>query len=126
MLPFGAACEMIHNATLVHDDLQDGDELRRGRPTVWRQYGMPQAINLGDAMFYYAVLLTQHTELSPARRDALITSVLNETLRVIDGQEQEFQLKVNGRPTMQAYLSMVEGKTSGLFALPIGGARLRV
>ncbi|HRK03382.1 MAG TPA: polyprenyl synthetase family protein, partial [Oligoflexia bacterium] len=49
ILYFGAAVEMIHNATLVHDDLQDGDELRRGRPTVWKKYSVPQAINCGDA-----------------------------------------------------------------------------
>ena len=42
---FGAGVELIHNGTLVHDDIQDGDTLRRGRPTLWTQFGVAQGIN---------------------------------------------------------------------------------
>ena len=123
MVPLGAACEVLHNATLVHDDLQDGDTLRRGQATVWRHYGEPQAINLGDAMFYWTLLLVQRLELPAQLREAVAQRVLVETLRVIDGQEQEFALK--GQPaSLEGYFAMVEGKTSGLFALPIAGAAL--
>jgi geranylgeranyl diphosphate synthase type I len=123
LVPFGAACEVLHNATLVHDDLQDGDRLRRGEPTVWAHYGQPQAINLGDAMFYWTLLLVQRLDAPPALREAVSRRVLLETLRVIDGQEQEFALKT--RPaSLEGYFAMVEGKTSGLFALPMAGAAL--
>lgn len=123
LVPLGAACEVLHNATLVHDDLQDGDRLRRGEPTVWAHYGVPQAINLGDAMFYWTLLLVQRLEGDAARREAVATRVLRETLRVIDGQEQEFALK-DQPADLEAYFAMVEGKTSGLFALPMAGAAL--
>jgi len=119
---FSAACEMLHNATLVHDDLQDGDTVRRDQTTVWKQYGTAQAINLGDAMFYYAVLLVQRLELPAEKREAAARRLLVETLRVIDGQEQEFELQGLANPTIQDYRRMVEGKTSGLFALPMAGA----
>lgn len=122
MVPFGAACEMLHNATLVHDDLQDGDMFRRGRMTVWNRYGVPQAVNLGDAMFYYAVLLTQEFEAPALRREQAAKRLLVETLRVIDGQEREFLLKGKADLTLEHYFEMVEGKTSGLFALPMAGA----
>ncbi|MEM7675079.1 MAG: polyprenyl synthetase family protein, partial [Myxococcota bacterium] len=122
VLPFGAACEMLHNATLVHDDLQDGDEVRRGRPTIWKQYGIPQAINVGDAMFYYTLLLAQRLPVPVARREAASRRILVETLRVIDGQEREFQLKRPEAIDLSEYFQMVEGKTSGLFALPMAGA----
>jgi geranylgeranyl pyrophosphate synthase len=122
MLPFGAACEMLHNATLVHDDLQDGDRLRRGRATIWARHGVPQAINLGDAMFYWALLLLGRLSATPEAREAAAGRLLRETLRVIDGQEREFLLKTSLDPRMEDYFSMVEGKTSGLFALPIAGA----
>lgn len=122
MLPFGAACEMLHNATLVHDDLQDGDLVRRGRMTVWNRYGVPQAINLGDAMFYFAVLLTQEFDAPALRREQATRLLVTETLRVIDGQEREFQLKGLPDVTLEDYFAMVEGKTSGLFALPMAGA----
>ena len=121
-LPLGAACEMLHNATLVHDDLQDGDLVRRGRMTVWNRFGVPQAINLGDAMFYWSVLLCQAIEAPVGRREALSRRLLVETLRVIDGQELEFALKGKADLSLADYFKMVEGKTSGLFALPMAGA----
>jgi geranylgeranyl diphosphate synthase, type I len=124
LVPFGAACEMLHNATLVHDDLQDGDAVRRGQPTVWRRYGEAQAVNLGDAMFYLALLCLDRLTATPERRAQAAHLLLLETLRVIDGQEREFALKIPGLPTMDDYVRMVEGKTSGLFALPMQGAAL--
>ncbi len=125
IIPFGAACEMLHNATLVHDDLQDGDKLRRGHETIWHRFGIPQAVNLGDAMFYYTLLLAGRLTSSISRREAAAQRVLRETLRVIDGQQHEFQLRQIPNPTLDDYFMMVEGKTSGLFALPMaGGAAL--
>jgi len=121
LVPFGAACEMLHNATLVHDDLQDGDLVRRGRMTVWNRFGQPQAINLGDAMFYFAVLLCQRLEAPAAQREQLSRRLLLDTLHVVDGQEREFAMK-DGAPPLEDYFRMVEGKTSGLFALPMAGA----
>jgi hydroxymethylglutaryl-CoA reductase len=122
LIALGATCEMLHNATLVHDDLQDGDTTRRGRPTIWAQYGMPQAVNLGDAMFYYTILLSQRLEIPSVKREAIAHRVLVDTLRVIDGQEKEFALKKAERISLEDYFRMVEGKTSGLFALPMAGA----
>ena len=122
LVPFGSACEMLHNATLVHDDLQDGDRLRRGVETIWFRYGVPQAINLGDAMFYYCLLLLQRVDVPLARREEVARRVMEETLRVIDGQEKEFLLKQQEQPDAGDYFNMVEGKTSGLFALPMAGA----
>jgi len=90
---FAAACEMLHNATLVHDDLQDGDAVRRGRASVWAHFGEPQAINLGDAMFYYTLLLLQRLEQPANRVLALTQRTLLETLRVIDGQQRELGFK---------------------------------
>jgi hydroxymethylglutaryl-CoA reductase len=121
-LALGAACEMLHNATLVHDDLQDGDLVRRGRMTVWNRFGVPQAVNLGDAMFYFSVLLCQRIDASAARREAMARRLLVETLRVIDGQEKEFSLKGVAAIRLEDYFAMVEGKTSGLFALPMAGS----
>ncbi|MBN1336664.1 MAG: polyprenyl synthetase family protein [Deltaproteobacteria bacterium] len=124
LVPFGAACEMLHNATLVHDDLQDGDTVRRGEPTVWRRFGEAQAVNLGDAMFYFALLCLDRLAFPPERRARVARLLLVETLRVIDGQEREFALKTLEAPTLEAYTRMVEGKTSGLFVLPLQGAAL--
>lgn len=122
LIPFGAACEMLHNATLVHDDLQDGDTVRRDQPTAWVRYGEARAINLGDAMLYYTLALVGGLDADAATRQAITARVVTQTLRVVDGQEREFLLKEQERPTLDAYIAMVEGKTSGLFALPVAGA----
>src|SRR5512142_2247560 len=50
-LPAAAAVELVHNFSLVHDDIQDNSDKRRGRPTVWAKWGAPMAINVGDALF---------------------------------------------------------------------------
>lgn len=126
MIPFGAAVEMIHNATLVHDDLQDGDTHRRGRETVWRRYGDAQAINCGDAMFFYALAVLEQLDVSPALRARLVSLATRCTLDVIGGQVAEFRLKDAAAPSEQAYLAMIRGKTSGLFVLPLVGAGVLV
>ena len=120
-VPMGAACEMLHNATLVHDDVQDGDESRRGRETVWHRFGVARAINLGDAMFYFTLLLAPRAPVDGRRREALARRLLVETLKVIDGQEQEFALRASSRPSLPKYFEMVEAKTARLFVLAMAG-----
>jgi geranylgeranyl pyrophosphate synthase len=122
LIPYGAACEVLHNATLVHDDLQDGDRFRRGLETGWSRCGAPQAVDLGDAMFYLALLLADRLEMPLAQRHAVIRRILTETLQVIDGQERELRMRREINPTMEGYFEMVIGKTSGLFTLPMAGA----
>jgi geranylgeranyl diphosphate synthase type I len=58
-LPTASCIELIHNFTLIHDDIEDNSQLRRGRQTVWHVYGVPQAINTGDAMLILAQLSHQ-------------------------------------------------------------------
>ena len=55
-LPAAAAMELMHNFSLIHDDIQDGSKTRRGRPTIWVKWGEAQAINAGDAMLTIANL----------------------------------------------------------------------
>lgn len=121
-VPLGAAIEMIHNATLVHDDLQDGDELRRDRPTVWKKYSEAQAINCGDSMFQYAFRLLAQLKVEPASLVRLMDRAALATLNVIEGQAQEFLMKDEASPGTARYFGVIRGKTSGLFALPIVGA----
>lgn len=116
---FAAACEILHNATLVHDDLQDGDVVRRGKPTIWAQYGAARAINLGDAMLYWTLAAAGRVEFDDASKLQLVQRIVADTLAVIDGQEREFELQSADAPTLDAYFRMVTGKTSGLFRLPM-------
>jgi geranylgeranyl diphosphate synthase type I len=110
-----AAVELIHNFSLVHDDIQDRSELRRHRPTVWSLWGMPQGINVGDALFALAqvVLAQDGTELaSRSLRELNATALL-----LSEGQFLDIDLQ-DGRtpPTLEAYEAMIERKTGVLFA----------
>lgn len=122
VLGLAAACEILHNATLVHDDLQDGDTTRRGEPTVWAKWGAARAINLGDAMLYWTVAALEHVDFDARAKWLLTQRLLRDTLQVIDGQEREFLLQSSSSASLDDYFRMVEGKTSGLFALPMGGS----
>jgi geranylgeranyl pyrophosphate synthase len=117
-LYLGAAIEMLHNATLVHDDFQDEDEYRRNQPTVWKKYSGVQAINCGDAMFQYTFALLAKIPADSSKIVKLIQKFVEATLSVIEGQAQEFAMKTEPFPGLSRYLQVVRGKTSGLFSLP--------
>ena len=122
---FPAAIEILHNATLVHDDLQDGDETRRGQPTIWKKYGPAQAINSGDAHFFYSMALLAEMDAPPQNLVELMRIFSHSSLEVIRGQAEEFVEKERlGEASLESYLSIVEGKTGGLLALPLRGAVL--
>lgn len=109
------AVELIHNFSLVHDDIQDRSTLRRFRPTVWSQWGMPQAINAGDALFALAQLV-----ISRARSElaAAMAHELNATaLLLAEGQFLDIDLQ-DGQTavTLDAYETMILRKTGVLFA----------
>ncbi len=127
---FAVAVELIHNATLIHDDIQDGDEFRRGKPALWKQFSMPQAINCGDALFFAAMQWVQSAPCELALKEKLQEWIAKESYAVINGQSQEFFLKeaflqTPSSVTKAAYEAMVRGKTSALFVMPyVGGALL--
>jgi geranylgeranyl diphosphate synthase, type I len=123
-IEWAAACELLHNATLVHDDLQDGDQQRRGAPTVWVKHGAAHAINAGDLLF-----ALPHLALSRLQTDAEIKTRLSRVLAertavVIRGQAAEQELPRQSVFTWEAYDNAVLGKTSALFELPALGAAI--
>lgn len=127
ILPFALAVELIHNATLIHDDLQDGDEVRRGQPTLWKKYSPAQAINCGDLLFFEALRLLTGSAYENSLKLALVDLLQEKTIRVIQGQGEELILKERLQaslcaPSFAEYEKMVQGKTAALFLLPILGA----
>jgi len=121
ILPFAAACEVLHNATLVHDDLEDGDELRRGQLSVWRRFGEARAINLGDALIILAYALLDDLSFAAERKLKAMRRMTQVSARSIDGQEREFVARElpPEEVTVERVLQIAEGKTSALFALPL-------
>lgn len=121
-VPWAAAVELLHNATLIHDDIQDGDRTRRGEPTLWVKHGVAQAINAGDLMLMLPFLALAEL---PARQAGQLSRLLAEhASRTVRGQVEELGLLSSGRLDWDSYLHAVAGKTGALLALPVLGAAI--
>jgi geranylgeranyl diphosphate synthase type I len=127
-LPLAAAIELIHNFSLIHDDIQDNSPTRRGRATVWSKWGMPQAINAGDAMFTLAHLAPHKLTargVDPAVALWVLEQLDETCLALTQGQYLDMSFEGQRRVTVAEYLAMVEGKTGALIAASAQlGARL--
>lgn len=118
-LDLGVGLELIHNATLIHDDLQDGDTHRRGHQTLWRRFGVAQAINAGDGIYFLGMDVIAQAP----HGESLVQPVSKAMLRVIEGQVMEFQLQLPAddpahlAPSRAAWERMARGKTGALFGV---------
>lgn len=115
-LPAATAVELVHNFSLIHDDIQDGSELRRGRATVWVKWGMAQAINAGDLMFILAHLTLLELDASCGAAITLQASRLlhQSCVRLTQGQYLDLHNETVALPTIEDYWFMVGGKTASL------------
>jgi geranylgeranyl diphosphate synthase type I len=118
-LPAAAAVELLHNFSLIHDDIEDRSHTRRHRPTVWSWAGEAQAINTGDAMFtiaHLAMLRLRHQPLPPERvLEAM--QIFDETcLRLTEGQYLDMRFETRNDVTLDEYMMMISGKTAALLA----------
>jgi len=124
-LPAAAAVELVHNFSLIHDDVQDRDQERHHRPTVWSIWGEAQAINAGDALLALArpVVLRLADEGVPAATVIEAARVLDEsTLEMVAGQTLDIAFEAKSDVDLPAYLQMVRQKSGALFdsALRLG------
>ncbi len=111
------AVELLHNYSLVHDDIEDGDDLRHGRQTVWSRFGAANGINAGDSMCAVSYLtLLRNSCAAPVERVATMTRVLHcANLAMCAGQAYDIGFESAEAVSMDAYLAMIDGKTAVLF-----------
>ena len=120
-LPAAAALELLHNFTLIHDDVEDASAERHGRKTVWRVWGQAQAINAGDGMLALAHATLLRLEGHPADRVLRAARMLDEaTLRLCEGQHLDLAAGERPQMSLDDYLAMIEGKTASLMAACCG------
>lgn len=117
-LPAAAAVELVHNFSLVHDDIQDNSPKRRGRDTTWVKWGAPMAINVGDALF---VISNQAIIDLKARYPAEIVvsaaEILHNTcLDLTRGQFLDMSFEGRNDLSVEDYWSMISGKTAALLS----------
>lgn len=127
----GAAVDLVHNFSLLHDDIEDDSATRRGRSTVWTFAGVPQAINTGDGMYTLA-RLAMHRLTRASVADQLVVAAMAELdeacMRLVEGQYLDMRFESRGDVTLDEYVTMASGKTAAMFAAPfaigalVGGA----
>jgi len=116
-LPAAAALELVHNFSLVHDDIQDGDKERRHRPTVWSLWGQPQAINAGDSLLILGRLVMLRLEergVAPAKVIEACRVLDEACLTMIKGQCLDIGFEGEREVSVEAYLDMIAKKTGVL------------
>lgn len=113
-MPAAAAIELLHSYTLVHDDLpaMDGDEFRRGRPSVWKRFGEATAVLCGDALQAFAFAAAAS---SPRGADRIVATLAGRAFGVVAGQAAEADARLSG-DAGYVYLH----KTGDLFAAAAG------
>jgi geranylgeranyl diphosphate synthase, type I len=118
-LPAAAAIELLHNFSLIHDDIEDGDTTRRGRATLWTIWGKPQAINAGDALFTFAHIALGgmvNRNVPPARCLSMRERFDRACLALTQGQHLDLSFELRSRISEAEYLRMIGGKTAALVA----------
>jgi len=117
--PAAAAIELIHNFSLLHDDIEDQSLLRRNRPTVWSIWGEKQAINAGDAMFALAHLAIPRLAAGHIERavQSRMLEIIDETsIELTRGQHLDIAFEDQDQIAIEDYLGMIGGKTAALIA----------
>ena len=112
----GASIEIIHNFTLVHDDIMDNDSVRRGRPAVHVAFDHPTAINAGDAMLAVAFeVLAESPNFDDEYFRDLVRIIGSMVRRVSEGQQQDMSFEERENVGEDEYLHMISGKTAAMF-----------
>jgi len=117
-LPAAASIELIHNFSLIHDDIDDNSEIRRGKKAVWKRWGLARGLNAGDAMFNAAFLVL--SKLCDFYSDEIVQDayqlLFHTCHHLTIGQDLDIRYEKESHITVQDYFKMIEGKTAALIA----------
>ena len=116
-MPFAAALEIMHNFTLVHDDIMDNADLRRGSPTVHSEYGLPTALLAGDCLFAISFQATLRLKVPPTEFKTLQEQFITCIIDICEGQQEDMDFEERKIVSEEEYMQMIKKKTAVLFAL---------
>jgi len=122
-LPFAVAVEILHNMFLLHDDIEDGDTMRRDQPTVWVKFGLANGINAGDYLLARAYSCVLKCPVSAEKQLKLLDVFTSTCEKTIQGQALDINARGRENFTTDDYMRLVELKTGGYLAFGmVGGA----
>ncbi len=122
--PFALASEMLHNLLLIHDDIEDGDEQRRDRPTLWVKEGQANAINVGDYLCPRAYALILRSKLPPETVLKLVDIFTLTFQKTVEGQALDINLRGSESFNLEQYYRIVQHKTAYYLTFNIVGGAL--
>ncbi len=115
-MPAASAVEMVHNFSLVHDDIMDNDEMRHGVPTVHKKFGMPIAILAGDVLFSKAFQIITDSKLPPMATTQIVSRLAKACVDICEGQLLDVKMAEERKiPSQAEYITMIGKKTAALF-----------
>ena len=114
-----AAVELLHNMTLVHDDIEDESELRRGEPCIHRMYGIPTAINAGDAMLIKVFEIANSNSIPQEHRYRLVSQIAKRAYEITWGQAFEFSMWKRKEFSEDEVIRLLKYKTGALTRLSV-------
>jgi geranylgeranyl diphosphate synthase type I len=121
-MPVAVAVELVHSFSLIHDDIEDGDEMRHHRPSLWTLYGRGPAVLAGAALWTvaYETLSRSHERGLSAERTLAARKVLNDACReMIEGQHLDLTYELRTDVTLPEYIEMVERKSAALLGAAV-------
>lgn len=124
VMPLAVSLELIHNFTLVHDDIMDKSHLRRNTPTVHIEYGEPTAIIAGDLLFAKAFEIMHDFPGDPTVFKKLDSGLVRSIREVCEGQQLDMEFEKRHNVSEKEYLEMIRKKTSALFIIAAEGGAL--
>ncbi len=118
-LPYALAIEIFHNFTLIHDDIEDNSSVRRGKPTLHEQFGIPVAINSGDALYTVVWSTLLNANIPPEKFQGAMKLMVKAFSDVVDGQGTELEWYRTGKVDVseEDYFQMAGGKTGSLIGV---------
>ncbi len=114
-LPFGCSMELVHNFTLIHDDLMDNAELRHGVKATHLSFDDNTAINAGDSLFARAFQLASTVDVSPEHVVTLMRELAVMVILIAEGQQSDLDFASRQQVEEEEYIAMVENKTARMF-----------
>lgn len=122
-MPFALAAEILHNVFLIHDDIEDGDTMRRDQPTLWVHLDLANAINIGDYLTSTAYRLLLTSDLDPATLLRLLDIYSLTFQKTVEGQALDINLRGCETFDVQEYYRIVQLKTAYYLTFNlVGGA----
>jgi len=126
-IPFALAVEILHNMLLMHDDIEDGDTVRRDKPTVWVKYGLANAVNAGDYMLAIAYRCIISSVMDIERKMKLLDIFTLTYTKTVEGQALDINARAAKDFNVEKYMKIVELKTGYYLAFGlVGGVVLSI